>query len=568
MGNRTSTSKKERRKKKPLVSYDKALSSGRIQVLRLASLNSEGEIIVKSVDVDINDETFKDVGICSYTWGFDRTRWHDKETGLDWDVADRCEAMCRAALKFFPRVWIDGLCMVQAWPAHIGENMKIMGRLYWHGNVVPEMVLDKMALEYPLRGWVQQEISFTNVQYCITPLQKWFDDNTDIVVPFSKYIHEGKENEGGDKIEFPTAKLDIKSFNTAVNNSIPYFNVLSRATEGREGDETRLIKSEIAELLKDLTQAAFMYSSFGTEILLRIISLDFPLTGRLKREDTPEGLNSGALQSYRSGFFRFNTDREVAAFSLAAYVTGKPDIRGFLHDLESGFKPEQRAALTINGNPGRWCTGIAPVASLNTAPWPGSFEETMNKMEFEEVQSRKELDQFVSILYGCSEEHVHDNYDYVVGYKCIEKDNIHSCHFGVKKKESDDCPVRGLISANIPIEESRKDEEYYASYKSIMNQHLKMELGIRAIALLNSSWHVKSAKDPKMIFPTDSQTLRMLDLRVAPPFGDFTSPMKLAILSFLQALGCAAGAARDPTKQKMGFFQADWGDDNIQHVDL
>ena len=101
-----------------------------------------------------------------------------------------------------------------------------------------------------------------------------------------------------------------------------------------------------------------------------------------------------------------------------------------------------------------------------------------------------------------------------------------------------------------------------------MNEHIKMELGMRAISLLNSSWHVQSAKDPKMIFPTDSQTLRMLDLPVAPPFGPFTSPMKLAILNFLLALSCAASVARDPLKGNVELTPANWGDDSMKHTSL
>ena len=117
--------------------YEEALSRGDVQVLRLASLDSNGDIQVKSTDIEINDETFHNVGICSYTWGLDRVTWYDEETGLSWEVADRCEDMCRAALKFYPQVWIDGLCMIQKWPAHIQDNMSIMGRLYWHvGRII------------------------------------------------------------------------------------------------------------------------------------------------------------------------------------------------------------------------------------------------------------------------------------------------------------------------------------------------------------------------------------------------------------------------------------------------
>ena len=43
---------------------------------------------------------------------------------------------------------------------------------------------------------MQQEISFTNLQYCITPLQIWFDENEGAVVAFAKYV-EGKKMADG-----------------------------------------------------------------------------------------------------------------------------------------------------------------------------------------------------------------------------------------------------------------------------------------------------------------------------------------------------------------------------------
>ena len=112
------------------LGYEKSLAKGKIQVLRLASLDKNGNIKVQSVNIEVNDDTFQDVGICSYTWGFDRVEWYDEETGMTWEVASRCEDMCKAALKFYPRVWIDGLCMIQVWGNHVSDNMKIMGRLY------------------------------------------------------------------------------------------------------------------------------------------------------------------------------------------------------------------------------------------------------------------------------------------------------------------------------------------------------------------------------------------------------------------------------------------------------
>ena len=547
--------------------YEHALSKGIVQVVRLASLNQDGEIEVKSIDFPINDDTFQNIGICSYTWGFDRVDWTDKETGLTWEIASRCEDMCKAALKFYPRVWIDGLCMVQAWPQHIADNMKIMGRLYWHGNVVPEMVLDKMAPEYPLRGWVQQEISFTNVQYCLTPLQKWFDDNQDIVTAFEEYVKKRKENEGKET-ESPSVTFELLPFNKAVNDSMPFFNVLSRAAEGRSSDKAASLQSKIAQLMSNLQKASFMSGSFYQDTLVDILELDIPLTGKLERESNSQGLINGAIQSYRTGFFRYNTDRQVAAFSLAAYVSDDMEVAEFMASIEKGFVPHQRASITINGNPGRWCTGLNPITNLETIKWPTAFEGLLAH-DYENCKSREELDLFVSILYGCAQEHVKEKYDYVVGFKRLEEAGIHSCHFGIQQKQNATGNVLGLISANIPIEIENKDDEFYASAGHIVNMHIKMELGLRAISLLNSSWHVVSAKDPKMMFPTNSQTLRMLDLTCAPPFGPFTSPMKKAIFNFMQALGCAASVARNSSNvNEVDVSNENWGDENMLHTEL
>ena len=315
-------------------------------------------------------------------------------------------------------------------------------------------------------------------------------------------------------------------------------------------------------------KSKFMSGRFYDDTLINILSLGIPLTGKLEREGNSQGLNNGAAQSYRTGFFRYNTDREVAAFSLAAYISGDDDISKFMSTIENGFVPFQRVAVTINGNPGRWCTGLSPIASLETAEWPEAFQEVLDAKDLNVCQGREEIDLFVSILHGCSQEHISENYDYVVGFQRLEEKRIHSCHFGLKGKNAPDAYVRGLISANVPIEEENKDDAYYASYGHIVNAHLKMELGLRAISLLNSSWHVKSANDPNMEFPTDSQTLRMLDLTVAPPFGPFTKPMKKAIFNFMRALACSAAAARDPIKVKVDLTSAKWGDESMQHTDL
>ncbi|GFH44402.1 predicted protein [Chaetoceros tenuissimus] len=335
------------------LGYEKSLAKGQIQVLRLASLDENGNIKVQSVDIEVNDDTFQDVGICSYTWGFDRVEWYDEETGMAWEVASRCEDMCKAALKFYPRVWIDGLCMIQVWKNHVSDNMKIMGRLYWHGNVVPEMVLEQMAPEYPLRGWVQQEISFTNLQYCITPLQKWFNANQKLVQELKIYLKQKEESNGDtSELTYPEEPFDYVSFHEAVDASIPFFNVLSRATEGRNSKDAIALKEKIASLLSTFQGHLFM-GSFGPHTLEAILSMDMNLTGVLKRESNTEGSINGAVQSFRTGFFRYNSDRTVASFSLAGYICGEEDLTLFTKKIEAGFVPRPLVGVTITGNPGR-----------------------------------------------------------------------------------------------------------------------------------------------------------------------------------------------------------------------
>ena len=136
------------------------------------------------------------------------------------------------------------------------------------------MVLKGFRAEYPLRGWVQQEISFTNLQYCITPLQQnWFHDHQDFVDAFSnEQKHEPSD-------------LDIPSFNKAVSESIPYFNVLSRATEGRTSEEAKILHLKVAELMSLLQKYAFMFGSYGRETLADLLKLKISLTGKLDRRE-------------------------------------------------------------------------------------------------------------------------------------------------------------------------------------------------------------------------------------------------------------------------------------------
>ena len=71
--------------------------------------------------------------MCSYAWGNERSTWKDEETQREWLVSSRCVTMCKAALEYFDKVWIDGLCMVQSSREHIKACMDMMGKIYYRG---------------------------------------------------------------------------------------------------------------------------------------------------------------------------------------------------------------------------------------------------------------------------------------------------------------------------------------------------------------------------------------------------------------------------------------------------
>jgi hypothetical protein len=210
---------------------------------------------------------------------------------------------------------------------------------------------------------------------------------------FAKYLESQKEENDEAKMERPGPQtIDISSFNKAVSDSIPFFNVLSRATEGRTSDRATKLKAKIADLLSRLQVEAFMYGSFGDSTLMDILSLEIPLVGKLERENNALGLNSTSIQSFRTGFFRFNTDRQVAAFSLASYVAKEDDIETFVKSLYDNFVPSLAVGTVINGNPGGWCTGLSPVATLKTLEWPNGCEGLLGKSDFEFCQGRENID--------------------------------------------------------------------------------------------------------------------------------------------------------------------------------
>ena len=550
------------------LDYDTAIANGVVKHLRLASLAKDGSILVDSVDFEFTDEYFANVGICSYTWGFKRINWFDKETGLTWEISDRAEAVCRAALKYFERVWIDGLCMVQVWPQHIGENMKFMGKLYYHATVVPEMVV-KLSPEYCLRGWVQQEISYTNILYVIKPLQDFVDGEGKEAFETCRKQQEIEEN-GGEKANFRFEDNSMYGkFTNVINESIPYFVALLRITEGRESEKARGLQEKIQEFIHFTRRMSFMYGSFGGETVQKLVTLSVDFTGRLAREDNREGVLRGALQSFRTGFFRFNSDRITASFSLAEYVLDKNN-NEMMETIDSLTPDTTRETVCINANPGRWSTGLAPIKELKTVLYHVNgvkIPEMTDQWESKEFGNRKYMDLFFSIIYNTTEESLAEK-QYVIGYEKLEG-SVYSVHLGIQP--NDGGSVCALVSCTFPTGKDNLPSDKPINPILSANQHFKVEFGSRAIALLNSSYKVFQMGSDEYKLAATTRKLDMLDYPLDPPQGEYFTPIRLAMKHIVYALGAAATlihAEDNGIKADVEATIEKWGAEDYRHVDL
>ena len=195
--------------------------------------------------MDINDDTFGDVGVCSYTWGHDRAKWVDAETGETWDTSSRSVAMARAALRHFRRVWVDGLCIVQCWDWHRTQNISMMGRIYWHGTVLTESFMG-MAPSYPLRGWVQQEIKFTKVRYHVKPIVDLLEAHC-----------------GGTTPTEALQAVEVKRVNAEVVAALPYLVQLQRILEGRRSAEAVALSEKVTTFIQKVNQFENMFGNVG-----------------------------------------------------------------------------------------------------------------------------------------------------------------------------------------------------------------------------------------------------------------------------------------------------------------
>jgi hypothetical protein len=200
--------------------------------------------------------------------------WHDKETGLEWEISDRSLPICREALKHFDVVWMDSLCIIQCSNEHKVANLNIMGRIYYHGTVCPEMVA-QLSPEYSLRGWVQQEISFTKLKYVIKPLLDFTESHRE---QYERCLEEFKET------KTVKSHVDIMAFNQAINDSMPYFNTIIRICEGRESVLAKSMQEKLSKLMTELQRYAMMYGSYGSETLQVLFNLDIPFCGDFERE--------------------------------------------------------------------------------------------------------------------------------------------------------------------------------------------------------------------------------------------------------------------------------------------
>ena len=140
---------------------------------------------------------------------------------------------------------------------------------------------------------------------------------------------------------------DKLSFNRAVSESWPYFNAITRIFEGRSSPEAAVLQSNVSHhLVTELQKYLFMYGSVMSESLKVIFDLVLSFSGQLRREAVPEGLIASAIQSFRSGMFTYDTDRNVASFQLAQYVLNIDSAN--LNDTLDSFVPSfHRQYLTI-----------------------------------------------------------------------------------------------------------------------------------------------------------------------------------------------------------------------------
>ena len=486
------------------TTFNDAIASGKIKPLRLVSLSENGDLSVQSVEHEFTDEYFAKIGICSYTWGHDRVDWYDSETELTWKISNRAEEICRAALEFFDQVWLDGLCMVQAWPAHIKLNMGFMGKLYYHGTVFTEMSIG-LRPEYCYRGWVQQEISFTKVICVIKPLNDFL--KTESGKAETAFIETNKRSfKGSSKmvdLNIFTGKLSNQKVILKVLDDVAvYLLGIQRVLQGRDDED---LSDALEEIISEIDGIEFWLSDDNASekeiaksslhvyrLFNELLEKVSPIV-KLPREVDEDKVLMGALSSYRTGFFRFNSDRIVASFSLAEYVLNKGpvEIKNALESFLPNSYPSQRVNVVI-ANPGKWCSGINPKAGIQTIKVDDLVKRFLPFVtskevyhDFPSISKKANLDLMFSVIHGVDVS-TFKKYEYVAGYKKIDETVAmlpdYGIFLGIRNTKQPKNPILRLINVTVA-----KSLSFLVS-KSILGA--TNDWLARAVALLNSSYYV------------------------------------------------------------------------------
>ena len=528
------------------AAFKEAMESGKIKPLRLVSLCEDGTLAVNSVSHEFTDEYFENVGICSYTWGHDRVDWFDRETGRFWKISSRAELMCKAALEFFDLIWIDGLCMIQDWPGHIRLNMGFMGKLYYHGTVVTEMCIG-LRPEYCYRGWVQQEISFTKVLCVIKPLNDFVNSEGGKCALDFVQAHRASMKRPASKVDMQpfVEKNKTQDHILAVLKDVSvYLLGIQRIMQGRDNKEfSDVVEDVLGEIdgiefwltKKSSSEIEMAKSTFHVYSLLNKLVEGISPVIKLPREVDEDKVLMGALSSYRTGFFRYNTDRTVASFALAEYALNK-EPGELIETLESFFPhshPSQKVDVII-ANPGKWCSGFKPKIHMQTIKvetLPQHFlpfvtsKEGHGYRDFNFISKTTNLDFMFSVIHSLDASNF-EKYEYVAGYKKIGGPVAmlpdYGVFLGIRNKQQPSAPVLGLINVTVT-----KSLSFFVSKSMLGNPN---DWVARAIALLNSSYHVyRLGCEDHTINQSPDDILNDRNL----PMGDYFTPVFSAI-QFIQ----------------------------------
>jgi hypothetical protein len=386
---------------------------------------------------------------------------------------------------------------------------------------------------------VQQELSFTSMMYTLKPFVDWMRENSDAT------------------LQARGAPTD-EALAAVITRTLPYINTVLRATESRAAPKAVQVSKTFGDFTSMLQDD--IYSAGGRpqaqHVLVGYLCDASPLlTGRLEREvDSPTDICYSALQAFRTGFFRYNSDRKVAAFSLAQYAL-KLDDAGLEKMLDALPPPEPRRQVTVNANPGRWSTGLAPECRLRSKAlpcesvpsWmPPDMAPPISEQQQQEYsdEEKPHLDHLFAVLHDVPASRL-AHARYLVGWKNLtssEGKRFISCHFGYRASP-DSAHAHALVSVTFKVED---DEVRVSEPMYFAHTHFQMELGSKLFGLLNASYTVYQMPEPQREAATLAITvnnIRMLDdyvLMHCYPEGTFLDSMCRAAQSLLHYLNVAA----------------------------